>query len=76
MLATNQLQFVQSADLILLTKAGRVAESGTYSSLMAAGGAFAALMREAQVHTCGTWLCVWMCFSVCVCVCGCGCVAV
>lgn len=48
-LATNQLQFVSAADKVLYISGGRVVESGSYADLLAAGGPFAAMMREAQV---------------------------
>lgn len=48
-LATNQLQFVSAADKVLYISGGRVVESGSYVELLAAGGPFAAMMREAQV---------------------------
>lgn len=49
MLATNQLQFVSMADLVIVLRDGAAAEVGTYPELLAAGGAFTALMKEAQV---------------------------
>ena len=49
-LATNQLYFVQSADLVLYVSDGRIAESGPFPRLMAAGGQFTAMMKEVQVH--------------------------
>jgi len=48
-LATNQLQFVAMADVVVVMKDGAAAEVGSYSQLMAAGGLFTALMKEAQV---------------------------
>ncbi|KAF6252635.1 hypothetical protein COO60DRAFT_504509 [Scenedesmus sp. NREL 46B-D3] len=47
-LATNQLQFVSLADLVVVMRGGTAVEVGSYSELLAAGGAFAALMKEAQ----------------------------
>jgi ABC-type multidrug transport system fused ATPase/permease subunit len=49
-LATNQLQFVSLSDLVVVMRGGTAVEVGSYSTLLAAGGAFAALMREAQVR--------------------------
>ncbi len=49
-LATNQLYFVQSADLVVYMSGGRVAETGTFSQLMAAPNQFAAMMKEVQVE--------------------------
>mmetsp|Transcript_7887 Transcript_7887/g.22525 ORF Transcript_7887/g.22525 Transcript_7887/m.22525 type:complete len:1670 (-) Transcript_7887:66-5075(-) len=50
-LVTNQLQFVDDADIILYMKDGKIAEKGTYEELMALeGGLFAALMSEAKVE--------------------------
>lgn len=51
-LATNQLQFVASADKVLYIAGGRILESGTYADLLLAGGPFAAMMKEAQVRAC------------------------
>lgn len=48
-LATNQLQFVSMADLVVVMRGGTAVEVGTYPDLIAAGGVFAALMKEAQV---------------------------
>lgn len=48
-LATNQLQFVSMADLVVVMRGGSAVEVGSYAELMAAGGVFAALMKEAQV---------------------------
>ncbi len=45
-LATNQLQYVRQADVALYLAGGKVAEAGPPGQLMAAGGAFAALMAE------------------------------
>lgn len=45
-LATNQLQYVRQADVALYLAGGKVAEAGPPEQLMAAGGAFAALMAE------------------------------
>lgn len=50
MLATNQLYFVQSADLVIFMSEGRVAESGPYPKLMAAGAQFATMMKEVQIQ--------------------------
>ncbi|MEW5304006.1 MAG: hypothetical protein WDW36_006649 [Sanguina aurantia] len=49
-LATNQLQFVASADTVLYIAGGRILEAGTYADLLLAGGPFAAMMKEAQVE--------------------------
>ena len=49
-LATNQLQFVSMADLVVVMRDGAAVEVGSYSELMAAGGTFTALMKEAQVN--------------------------
>lgn len=48
-LATNQLQFVSMASLVVFMRDGRVGEMGSYEDLMNAGGGFAELMKEAQV---------------------------
>jgi ABC-type uncharacterized transport system ATPase subunit len=49
-LATNQLQFVSLSDLVVVMRGGTAVEVGSYSQLLAAGGVFAALMKEAQVR--------------------------
>ncbi len=50
-LVTNQLQFVEDADIVLYMKDGRVAEKGSYQELMAVpNGMFAALMADAAVE--------------------------
>jgi ABC-type glutathione transport system ATPase component len=49
-LATNQLQFVSLSDLVVVMRGGTAVEVGSYSQLLAAGGTFAALMKEAQVR--------------------------
>ena len=50
-LVTNQLQFVEDADLVLYMKDGRVAEKGSYQELMAVpNGMFAALMADATAE--------------------------
>ncbi|WIA43760.1 hypothetical protein OEZ86_010184 [Tetradesmus obliquus] len=49
-LATNQLQFVSLSDLVVVMRGGCAVEVGSYSQLLAAGGAFAALMKEAQAE--------------------------
>ncbi|KAG1680183.1 hypothetical protein FOA52_000296 [Chlamydomonas sp. UWO 241] len=49
-LATNQLSFVQAADLVLFMAGGRVAEAGSFPQMIAAGGAFAAMMKEVQME--------------------------
>ncbi len=59
-LATNQLQFVADADLILYLADGQIAESGTYDELISAGAGFAALMKEAQVRACDNALLLTM----------------
>jgi hypothetical protein len=51
-LATNQLQFVSMADVVVVMRGGAAVEVGSYNELMAAGGVFAALMKEAQVRVC------------------------
>lgn len=48
-LATNQLQFVSMADQVVVMRGGTAVEVGGYAELLAAGGVFAALMKEAQV---------------------------
>lgn len=48
-LATNQLQFVSMADVVVVMRGGTAVEVGTYPELISAGGVFAALMKEAQV---------------------------
>jgi hypothetical protein len=55
-LATNQLQFVSMADVVVVMRGGTAVEVGTYLKLMSAGGVFAALMKEAQV--CGNPVCL------------------
>ncbi len=54
LLATNQLQFVAMADMVLFMRDGRITEAGSYQGLLDAGGEFAALMKEAQVCV-GLW---------------------
>ena len=49
-LATNQLYFVQSADMVVFMSEGRIAESGPYPKLMAAGAHFATMMKEVQIE--------------------------
>jgi ABC-type multidrug transport system ATPase subunit len=49
-LATNQLYFVQAADQVVYMSQGKVSESGSFPQLMAAGGHFAAMMKEVQVE--------------------------
>lgn len=48
-LATNQLQFVSMADVVVVMRAGAAVEVGSYAELLNAGGLFTALMKEAQV---------------------------
>eukprot|EP00698_Gefionella_okellyi_P006037 TRINITY_DN1547_c0_g1_i4.p1 TRINITY_DN1547_c0_g1~~TRINITY_DN1547_c0_g1_i4.p1 ORF type:complete len:1227 (+),score=297.00 TRINITY_DN1547_c0_g1_i4:50-3682(+) len=45
-LCTNQLQFLPHATRVLLVDKRRVVEAGSYDELMAAGGAFAALINS------------------------------
>ena len=60
-LTTNQLQFVQAADLVLfVAQPGGIREAGTYEELIAAGGAFATMMREVQVRS-------MLCCACCAC---------
>ena len=47
-LISHRLAAVRDADLILVLDGGRVAESGTHPSLMAAGGLYATLYRTEQ----------------------------
>lgn len=55
-LATNQLQFVSMADVVVVMRGGTAVEVGSYPELLAAGGVFAALMKEAQVsRRCCGW---------------------
>ncbi|GAX80188.1 hypothetical protein CEUSTIGMA_g7626.t1 [Chlamydomonas eustigma] len=49
-LATNQLYFVQAADQVVYMSQGKVSESGSFPQLMAAGGHFAAMLKEVQVE--------------------------
>ncbi|PNW84295.1 hypothetical protein CHLRE_04g228650v5 [Chlamydomonas reinhardtii] len=51
-MATNQLHFVRQADIVVVLsrEGGRVAECGPPAQLLAAGGAFAALMKEAEAE--------------------------
>lgn len=48
-LVTNQLQFVSPADTAIFMSGGRIAEIGSYSSLMSRGDSFAQLMSQAEV---------------------------
>ena len=48
-LVTNQLQFVNSADLIVHMNNGRIQEMGTYEELLAEQGAFAQMMSGSEV---------------------------
>ena len=50
-LVTNQLQFVNSADLIVHMSNGRIQERGTYEELLAKQGAFAQMMSGSEVCT-------------------------
>ncbi|MFL5307133.1 MAG: ABC transporter ATP-binding protein [Polyangia bacterium] len=47
-LISHRLAAVRDADLVLVLDRGRVAESGTHASLMAAGGLYATLYRTEQ----------------------------
>ncbi|MES1164318.1 MAG: ABC transporter ATP-binding protein, partial [Verrucomicrobiota bacterium] len=47
-LISHRLAAVRDADLVLVLDQGRVAESGTHASLMAAGGLYATLYRTEQ----------------------------
>ncbi|HVY36797.1 MAG TPA: ABC transporter ATP-binding protein [Polyangia bacterium] len=47
-LISHRLAAVRDADLVLVLDGGRVAESGTHASLMAAGGLYATLYRTEQ----------------------------
>ncbi|GAX80189.1 hypothetical protein CEUSTIGMA_g7627.t1 [Chlamydomonas eustigma] len=49
-LATNQLYFLQAADLVVNMSDGQVAEAGPFPTLMASGGQFANMMKEVQVE--------------------------
>ncbi|KAG2427456.1 hypothetical protein HXX76_012392 [Chlamydomonas incerta] len=51
-MATNQLHFVRQADVVVVLsrEGGRVAEAGPPGLLLAAGGAFAELMKEAEAE--------------------------
>ena len=49
-LVTNQLQFVNSADLIVHMNNGRIQEMGTYDELLAKQGAFAQMMSGSEVR--------------------------
>lgn len=55
-LVTNQLQFVNAADVVVFMSDGEVAEMGGYSELIAKNGSFAKMMAEAQVMEPPTWL--------------------
>ena len=48
-LVTNQLQYVSHADYIYYMEDGRITESGPYNKLMEQGGAFASLLKQAEV---------------------------
>lgn len=49
-LVTNQLQYVNSADMVVFMHEGKVAEMGTFTELVGAGRRFANMMAEAQVQ--------------------------
>ncbi|MBW3570177.1 MAG: ABC transporter ATP-binding protein/permease [Gemmatimonadetes bacterium] len=49
-LATHRTAAARRCDAILVLDGGRVAEAGTHDALMAAGGAYAALVREQDGH--------------------------
>eukprot|EP00003_Mantamonas_plastica_P005852 TRINITY_DN1477_c0_g1_i3.p1 TRINITY_DN1477_c0_g1~~TRINITY_DN1477_c0_g1_i3.p1 ORF type:complete len:1396 (-),score=534.50 TRINITY_DN1477_c0_g1_i3:135-3824(-) len=46
LLVTNQLQFLQQADLVIMLDKGRIAEIGTYEECLANEGAFKKLVEE------------------------------
>ncbi len=50
-LVTNQLQFVSPADTAIFMCGGKIAEIGSYSSLMSRGKSFAQLMSQAEVRS-------------------------
>ena len=50
-LVTHQLQFLPSADLILVLAGGRIANAGTYSALTAAGVEFRCLPVPPPTYT-------------------------
>jgi hypothetical protein len=62
------------ADLVVVMRGGAAVEVGSYGELLAAGGVFAALMKEAQVSDVWSVLChvaggvVVLLLCVCVCV--------
>ena len=47
-LATNQLQYVSEADMVVVLKDGRVVESGPYKTLMNANGTLSSMMADVQ----------------------------
>lgn len=50
MVIAHRLSTVRHADNILVLERGRIVESGDHASLVAAGGLYASLCREAEAH--------------------------
>jgi len=50
----HRLTTIMNADKILVFRAGRIIEGGTYDELVALGGAFASLVRTSSLHGAGT----------------------
>ncbi|KAJ3207721.1 Multidrug resistance-associated protein 1, partial [Entophlyctis luteolus] len=46
LLVTHQLHFVPQCDIVIVMKAGKISEYGSYAELMAANGEFASLMQS------------------------------
>ena len=55
-LVTNQLQFVRSADIVVVMADGAVSEMGPYAKLMADNKGFSQMMAQAEVGLVVVWV--------------------